>query len=329
MNIARKSIAIASLVGAIALSVPAFAETTLRMAVAWPSSIAQVGVVLQDFQDDVAEKSNGSLIIQANGPEAVPPFEQFQPLASGVFDLLYTVPNYHQAQTGVGLVLDGVVTQDVEKLRSSGVIDYLNEYYRENFGVEIIALVPSPKSQFILREPLSEGGIENMKIRSNPIYDGVVRGLGAIPVSMSPTDAYTSLQKNTLDGIAFPVHAAADFRLYEVASFMTRPTWGQSTIALMMNSDKLNSMSDGDRAILIDAALKMEHDGTVFLEELAAEQNRIMMENGVQETEFTAEQSEKIDRLFREGVLEVARKSRPDDVEAFVKFATGAGVIPQ
>jgi hypothetical protein len=56
-----------------------------------------------------AQVSDGKLTIAINGPEAVPPFEQLQPVSAGVFDIL---PGYLKMPTPADTTFDASVFTD-------------------------------------------------------------------------------------------------------------------------------------------------------------------------------------------------------------------------
>lgn len=60
------------------------------------------------FAQMVSEASGGASSVSLTGPEAVPPFEQLQPVAAGVFDILFTSGAYHSNEIAAGMVMDAV-----------------------------------------------------------------------------------------------------------------------------------------------------------------------------------------------------------------------------
>ena len=315
----------AALVG---VSVPAQAETTIRLLSGWPQNTSMIRSGETKYIANVEAASNGAVKIVRNGPEAVPPFQQFQPLSAGVFDLLYTTPSYHQADTGIGAALDGLLTPDTARLREAGVIDWLNDYYRENFGVIILALIPTPSNHLVLREPLNpDGRLEGLKIRTNAAFEGIVRGLGAAPVGLPPNEIYSGLQKGVIDGTAGPQMASADYKLHEVSSYMTRPGFGHATNVLMANADAFDALPEDVRTLLQEEAIRLESSAAEEMIAVAAEQNAIMEANGVQIVEFPPEVAEKLPQLFVEGTTEVARRSDPANVDALIEFARSKDML--
>ncbi len=82
--------------------------TELRMLSSYDQTTAYSREIAQRFIKEVEANDAADLTIQLTGPDVVPPFEQLQPVAAGVFQLLYTHAAYHTNTTGVGAAMDGV-----------------------------------------------------------------------------------------------------------------------------------------------------------------------------------------------------------------------------
>lgn len=308
---------------------PARAETTLRLLSGWTPNNPNVPLIEAVFIKNVEAASNGELKIQRSGPEVAPAFEQLQPVSAGVFDFLFTTPGYHQAQTGVGNILDAV-NGDLEKRRQSGLVQWADGFYNKRYGLRIIALHPAPGNHFVLREPLgTDGTLKGLKVRSNATFDGIVRQLGGTPVNMSPADAYSAMQKGVLDGITFPVFASADYKLYEVGKYMTRPVFGLSNVLLMMNTKKLNSLAPDLQRILIEEGHKLEDIGTQALIKVAVKDEETMQGNGVKIVQLGPSVAPKLNEMYNDGILQTAGRTTPDDVKALWELAKSKNMLNQ
>src|SRR4051794_33806008 len=67
----------------------------MRMLGGWSESNTTAYMPGLQFKQNADKASGGKLAITISGPEAVPPFEQLQPVSAGAFDLVYTHPTYH------------------------------------------------------------------------------------------------------------------------------------------------------------------------------------------------------------------------------------------
>lgn len=328
MQFYKRTLLGAAIAALLAGTAPTMAQTSIRLLSAWPPNTSMIQAGETKFIANVEATSNKEIKIVRSGPETVPPFQQLQPLSTGVFQLLYTTPAYHQADSGMGSAIDGLLTTDPKKVRSTGMMDWLNAYYRKKFGVVILALFPCPPNQFIMREALPpDGTLKGRKVRTNAAFEGIVRGLGGSPVGLPPGDIYSAMEKGVIDGTAGPQHAAADYKFYEVGKFMTRPGYGHTTLILMANAAAFDALPEKVRKTLQDEAIKMEAYGTEEMIAITAQQNAIMEQKGVKISQHSPEVAAKLEQLFAEGTAAVAKKSDGKAVEEMIEFARQKGAL--
>jgi TRAP-type C4-dicarboxylate transport system substrate-binding protein len=305
------------------------AETTLRLLSGWTPNNPNVPFIETVFIKNVEAASKGELKIERRGPEVASPFEQLQPVSAGVFDILFTTPGYHQAQTGVANMFDAF-KPDMEALRAAGLTQKADEYYRKRYGLSILALHPAPGNHFVLKDGLaSDGTLKGMKIRANATFEGVVRALGGTPVNMSPADAYSAMQKGVLEGITFPAFASADYKLYEVGKVMTRPLFGLSNVLFMINVRKLDSLPPDLKKIVLEEGRKIEQIGKDALERVAVDDEKRMKEHGVKTVDFGADVAPKLNQMYNEGILATAGKSSPNEVKELWEMAKAKNLLNQ
>jgi TRAP-type C4-dicarboxylate transport system substrate-binding protein len=311
------------------MSSAAHSETTLRLLSAWTPNNPNVPYIETVFIKNVEAATKGQIKIERRGPEVASPFEQLQPVSAGVFDILFTTPGYHQAQTGVANMFDAF-KPDMDGLRAAGLTQKADDYYRRRYGLSILALHPAPGNHFVLKDGLApDGTLKGMKIRANATFEGAVRALGGTPVNMSPADAYSAMQKGVLEGITFPAFASADYKLYEVGKFMTRPLFGLSNVLFLINVRKLNSLSPELQKIVLDEGRKIEQIGKTALERVAVEDEARMTQNGVKIVQFSAALAPRLNSMYNEGILATAGKSSPNEVKELWELAKAKGLLNQ
>ena len=318
------------LAGALALmSSPAHSQTTLRLLSGWTPNNPNVPNIETPFIKNVETASKGMIKIERRGPEVAPPFEQLQPVSAGVFDILFTTPGYHQAQTGVGNVFDAI-SGDIEGRRAAGLVQKADEYYRARYGLSILALHPAPGNHFVLKDGLSsDGTLKGMKIRANAIFEGVVRALGGTPVNMAPADAYAAMQKGVLEGITFPAFASADYKLYEVGKSMTRPVFGLTNVMFLINVKKLESLPPEQRRIVLEEGRKIEPVGKAAVDRLADVDEAKMKEHGVKIINFSSDLAPKLTGMYNEGIRTTAGRSSPKEVQELWDLAQSKNMLNQ
>jgi TRAP-type transport system periplasmic protein len=295
----------------------------LKMLTSWPPNNTGTRVTELAFMAMVPEESKGSLTLKLSGPEAVPSFEQLQPVAAGVFDLLITHGAYHYGSTGIGVALDAV-NSDPVKRRESGVWDLADKHY-QRLGLKAIAFVPQGKSgyQMILRDPVGpDGGLKGRKIRGTASYHPLIKALGGAPVVIPPTDVYTAMEKGVVDGAAWPTVGVIEMKWTEVAKYYLRPSFGVSTLQIFMNLNKFNSLSDADKKAILEAGRKIELKIYGDFDKMAEDETAGMQKAGMKEARFSKENEAQIGKLWKEDIWKLAITKNKAEAEAMRKFVS-------
>ncbi len=111
-----------------------------------------------------------------------------------------------------------------------------------------------PVSMHFAKKPTKP--LENLNglkfIASGRIPTAVVTRLGGSPLSIPLTDSYQALQRNTADGINFPMAALSDFRLDEVTTYHITAAFGGGPGGVWMSKAKYQSLPPEVRKILDD-----------------------------------------------------------------------------
>ncbi len=123
---------------------------------------------------------------------------------------------------------------------------------------------------------------------------------------MAGGDIYSALERGVVDGAAWPVGGAIDFKWYEVAKYMTRPTFGKSSYTLTMNMTKFNALSAADRNILVEEAKKSEYLGMEAMDKQIAQDIVEMNKVGMIEAKFDPKKFDDTMAKYYSGLWEVA-----------------------
>ena len=311
------------------LSFSTAAASELRMLMSWDESYSAVPLIPYQFVEDVAAVSGGETTIQTIGPEAVPPFEQLQPLSAGVFDLLFTHGGYHSGSTGLGGAMDAI-DGDPTKRRESGVWDYLDTYYQENFNAKLIAIPTALTGfQLLLSKPLDDDGkIAGRKIRGTAVYHGLIKALGGSPVVLPAGEMYAAAEKGVVDGIAWPAVGAIGFKLCEVTPYMIRPTYGRVSYLILMNLDSFNGLSEEEQALLLEQGLELEKKTVTAFDEALAGEDAAMKECGGQIVDRGPEWATFANEHFSSEAWALAEKASGQAAKDFEAFAREQGMTP-
>ncbi len=294
----------------------------------WDKNNPAVGVIAESFIKNVDAASKGSIKIVLSGPETVPPFEQFQPVAAGAFHFLYTHGAYHFGTSPILAAVEAI-GGDLASRRASGILDQIDKHYQK-LGVKLIAFPMTPDGAYhiITRQPVSAAGdLQGRKLRGTPSYTGVFKMVGATsPVVLPPGEIYTSLEKGVIDGAAWPVLGALDYRWYEVAKHLVRPAFGFSLQPILMNLNAWNRLSDAERKILLDEGRKVEDSWYREAGRLAEAEEKALLAKGMTITQLGTAQRTKLKQAWSEGLWDIAGQKSKKEVEELRQFARQKGL---
>lgn len=301
--------------------------TELRMINGFPDGFVFTREIAQPFMALVAEESGGAITVTMSGPDVVPTFEQFEPVQSGVFDLLFTHPAYHAGTTSVGLAIDAIGTDPVAR-RTGGVINFIDQHYR-TMGMTLIAAPATGTKGFryYVREPITgTPGFAGRRIRGTVSYFPMIEALGGTGVVISGGEVYSALQTGVVDGAAWGLTGALDFNWHEVAGYMVDPVFGQVGVMVFMNLDAWERLSADQQAAITRAAERLERESITRFDVLAEAEREALLARGMQTTAFSPEEAARFEALWSNGVWQVAGQSRPAEIEGLRAVARAAGL---
>ena len=308
------------------IAAPAAADE-LRMIGAFPEGFVFTEEIAVPFMDAVSEATDGEVTIALTGPDAVPPLEQLEPVQAGVFDLLFTHPAYHAGTTSLGLAIDAVGTDPAAR-REAGIVELLDAHY-QGLGLKLIA-APATGSRgfrYYLKEPIDgEPAFEGRKIRGTVSYHPMIEALGGTGVVMGGGEVYSALQTGVVDGAAWGTTGAMDFKWNEVAGYVADPVFGQVGVMILANLDAWNALAEEERTAIEETAIELEAESIARFDALAEEELAALQESGMEMTSFSEAEAADLDRLWSEGVWEVAAGGAPGEVAEMRRMAEEAGL---
>lgn len=309
------------------LSVEAVQAAEMQMLAAFPENFVYTREIGLPFMELIAEETGGGVTVNLVGPDAVPALEQFEPVQAGAFDLLFTHPAYHAGVTTLGLAIDAIGA-DPKARRDAGIIAYIDEHYQA-MGMKLIA-APATGSKgfrYFLKDPINGApGFAGRKIRGTVSYFPMIEALGGTGVVMGGGDVYSALQTGVVDGAAWGLTGAKDFKWNEVASYMADPVFGQVGVMIFMNLDTWNGLSDQDRAGIERAAGRLETNSIAHFDDLAAQEKQDLLGLGMKMTAFPDAEAAQFEALWSNGVWAVAEKGAPEAVAGLHELARKAGL---
>ena len=302
------------------------AAKNLRVISAFPPTHLYTEGCLGIFAENLAEMSGGKLKLQISGPDVVPGNEQFEPLQSGVFDLLFTHSAYHLGATALGASIEAIAP-DPAKRRSSGIIDYVDKHYNQR-GVKLVAVLPINAYNIVLKDKIGDRdpSLKGLKIRTASLVAPLVKAFGGAPVTLPPGEIYTSLQKGVIDGFTLVAVGLKDYKIHEVAGYLARPKFGYISSTLFMNLDAYNRLTDQEKQWIDAAGVKSEKESFVYFQTKHMEEVAELKALGMKETQLTPGDAQKADGIFAATIWTVAEKKSGQVVKDLHQLALDNGM---
>jgi len=191
---------------------------------------------LDQIYKEIEAASGGKVKIQAFwAGELVPTPQALDGLSRGTLDILAGPGNYYSGKIAIAdisiMPLNFKRASDRSKVfYDRGVGAILDGIYRKSVGVAIVA----PFTYFIgeewlLRKGVTVKGVADFKGQKVRVAGGelveLARALGGEPVFIPPPEAYTALQRRTIDGLIFPIHDLDLLKLKEVVGSSVGPDY--------------------------------------------------------------------------------------------------------
>lgn len=315
----------------------------LLLAIDAPRAVAQAPVVVkavtawdktQPFVDLYMEwikrvnaKAGGKLRIDyVGGPEVYPSFEQLDPLKRGVIGTIVTstayvagaLPEVNATWFGFGAPPD--------QLRAGGLADALDKVTREKAGVTVLGFPLQMRFNAYLNRPIEKADLRGFKLRSTPIYDPVLKGLGAATVTLPPAELLTALQTGVVEGFAWPAVFVTGPGYARMIKYKVMPPWWVGTDIALMNAQAFDALPAESKKLLIDTMKEIEREVQGYYLNKEKDEDAILAKGGVKIVELPASEVEKVKRLhWEEGtkafLLARSPKHGPQLKELMARFA--------
>lgn len=247
---------------AIALSATvAHAETVLRLGHVWPNSEIHAQSV-QQFAEDVAEATNGEIRIEVFGGGTLgADRELLEGIKFGANDIwvggagvlstasdtarIFTLPFMIRDVDHYSAVYDGEVgTAVTDSIRGESGYEVVSYWLRGPRWLTTKTEIDAPQD------------LSGLKIRvpDSPVTVASWSALGAAPTPMNFGEVFNALQQGVIDGQENPLSLIQSARFSEVVSYLVRTEHAYEPVVVVMDQDRIASLSDEHREALYAAA---------------------------------------------------------------------------
>ena len=296
------------------LTGPARAETiTLKSVTAWPKT-APDNIPYQIFSEIaeqmVAQKYPGELKIQyVGGPEAVKTSDQVQALQRGMVDICYTTNAYYVSLLPEVDAMKLSPFSPAEE-RARGVTAYWNDLHEKRLKIHYLGrLGHDQKFYLYLTKPIKTADLKGLNIRVSPMYLQLIKALGGNPIVIPPTEVYSALERNVVDGYCWVTVGIRDWGWQKVTKYIVDVPFYRGPNPLLVNLNTWNKLPKKFQTLLTEAAKEAEKKAVARFEELTKEERPILLREGIKEIELPPAEKEKFLKVaYDEGWKDVIQK---------------------
>jgi len=273
----------------------AVAQTTeLRGAVYTGNPNSPFRIPFHQFTDFVNDQSGGSMeIIDIVGPEAIPSNQQARALADGLIDFVAAPPSYFENLVpGLGgLSAPRITTQE---MRANGTFEAVNEFLAPGANAVMVGLYAGDVPFYIFsNEPVrSLAEFDGVRLRATNTVMAFFTALDAQPMQISRGEIYTALERGVANGYANINSELFASSWIEVADYRIGPGFYTPNIAIFMNLDTYNSLTDRQRAVINAAGMYVEGGPSWAMQQAELEAAALAVaEHGFEIIEFSDEET--------------------------------------
>ncbi|MCX7564972.1 C4-dicarboxylate TRAP transporter substrate-binding protein [Sulfitobacter sp. F26169L] len=268
----------------------------------------------------VSEKTNGEFTMNVSYGGLSKNRENLDGISIGAFEMAQFCAGYHRDKNRVVTVLElpflGVENLEQELAVSKAVYAHpAAAEEMEQWNAKLLMTSPMPQYNIVgtgdPRKTLAE--FEGMRVRATGGIGEAFSAVGAVPTSVTATEAFQAMESGVVDTVAFAQHAHLSFGTINEADWWTANlNPGTVNCPVVVNIDAYESLSDAEREALdssVDEALA--HYLSNYAE-LLKRWDAVLEEKGVEKVELAPE----VIAEFREKAADPIRAKWIADMES-------------
>jgi len=279
------------------------------------------------FAKLVETASRGEIAVEWGGSaEATPPFQAADAVISGLYELGHLANSLYASAMPEAISLSAT-TAGTAKLRQSGALDAYAETMATRTGMIFLGMpISGIGYTFLTRTPINAlADFRGRKLRSLPLYDPLLRALGATPSTIAPAEVFTALENGVVDGLGWSDGGIIEYRYHERTKFRLAPTFYGARTALVASPAAWRRLSPAHQQILTAAGLQFELEAEKFFVAEHAKEQQQLIQLGMTTTTLPAAEGVQFlataEKTMWDRILGASPKDGAKLKEAFEKAA--------
>ncbi|MEL6647271.1 MAG: C4-dicarboxylate TRAP transporter substrate-binding protein [Pseudomonadota bacterium] len=268
----------------------------------------------------VSKKTGGEFTLNISYGGLSKNRENLDGIEIGAFEMAQFCAGYHRDKNRVITVLElpflGVSNLDEEMAVSAAVYSHpAAAEEMAQWNAKLLMTSPMPQYNIVgtgePRDALAE--FEGMRVRATGGLGKAFEAVGAVPTSVTATEAYQAMESGVVDTVAFAQHAHLSFGTINQADWWTANlNPGTVNCPVVVNIDAYESLSDEHRAALDSSVPEALDHYLANYAELLQKWDSVLEEKGVTKVELPEAEID----AFRAKAADPIREAWIADMEA-------------
>ena len=318
-------LAIVFTVGSGFISTPDILAQPMEMkAISFVSTNNPMTVMAQEWIDRVNREAKGELTIKyLGGPEVIPTPEQPEATRKGVVQILFGAGSFYESllPENMAYILSKLSCE--EERKPGGFYDFMVERHKR-IGLMYLGRWFYGPFHLWTKDPVRNvKDLAGRKMRTAGLYDRFMKGLGIVPVTVSPADVYTALERGIVDGFGWPIIGPRDSGWVEKCKYVIeQPFYYAQNTLILMNLDAWNKLPKTLQAKLAGLTAKFEPDMVAHFQKEIEKEWEALKKAGVKPVKLSPEEAKYYVDTAHRVEWEALEKKVPDLVPR-LKSSTG------
>ena len=275
---------------------------------------------IEKLAELVSEKTGGEFTMNISYGGLSKNRENLDGISIGAFEMAQFCAGYHRDKNRAITVLElpflGVENLDQEVAVSHAVYDHpAVKDEMAQWNARIIMTSPMPQYNLVgtgdPRDTLES--MEGMRVRATGGLGEAFKAVGAVPTSVTATEAYQAMESGVVDTVAFAQHAHLSFGTINQADWWTANlNPGTVNCPVVVNIDAYEALSDAEREALDSSIPEAIDHYLANYAELLGRWDSVLEEKGVQKVTI----SDEVLSEFRAKAADPAREAWIADMSA-------------
>jgi TRAP-type transport system periplasmic protein len=188
--------------------------------------------------------------------------EQIDNIRAGLFPMANIGPTYHPGKTPLYTIgFQPALTADVRAagkafMEISALSELKEELKRWNAKFLFPATIAS--FEYMGKKPVRTiADLKGLRIRATGGMVRLADKLGAVPVDLTVPEAFSAIERGTVDGVFFPWYLHGSVGIYEVSKYAAALGLGVMTTPVIINLDIWNKLEPRVQEIMLEVAAQV------------------------------------------------------------------------